>query len=133
MDYPTRIGALQAMSRRAAQLREETETEACAGMGGVWAIDGMSRARIRIQHTEAGGRQTILGPRRCNERRATADLEKIRAAAASKSTRHECFEAMQQEAKRLQTEADAAPGGVEVFQGGHRARVQYTDDGDREI
>ena len=125
VDQPTRLAALQAMSRMAAQLREEAGADSRAGAGSIYAVDGGHRARIK--YTDDGDRE-IKGPRRCNERRATADLEKMRAAAASKTTRRERFEAMQQEAKRLQTEADATPGSVEVFDGGYRARVQYYEN-----
>ena len=110
------------MSREAARLRGESEAEA-GGVGGVVAAEGMYRARI--QCTEEAVPKEIKGPRRANEGRAKADLDAMRAAAAEKPTRGERFEAMQQEARRLQTEADTETGGVEVFQGGYRARIRY--------
>ena len=69
------MGAQQAMQHAAARLKESATAEA----GGIVAIDGEYRARI--QYTgNAGSPKKIYGPRRCNECRAQADLETIRAA-----------------------------------------------------
>ena len=63
--------------------------------------------RARVQYTDsAGARMVMKGPRRYDdERRARADLERIRAAGVGKPTRAEHLEAMAAEAHRLQAHA----------------------------
>ena len=77
---------------------------AAADAGGVVEVDGEHRARV--QYTDNARKSCeIIGPRRDDGRRAQADLEAMRVAAADKSTRAEHFEAMAEEARRLQEHA----------------------------
>ena len=112
-EQTTRMGALQAMRREAARLKEEAETEREADrsmveaeteIGGVEAVQGGYRARVR--NTDGAGAQKVTqGPRRHDERRAKADLDAMRATAANKPTREEYLTAKQTEAHRLQEHA----------------------------
>ena len=79
-EHTTRMGALQAMQLAAARLKESAVAEA----GGIVAIDGEYRARIK--YTDNGGLpKEIKTPRRSNESRPQADLERIRSAGAGYS------------------------------------------------
>jgi len=59
--------------------------------------------RARLQYNQGGTVHDIYGPSRLEKRRAQADLEAIRAAGVNKSTRAECIEAMQAEARSILT------------------------------
>jgi hypothetical protein len=96
----TRAEALQAMELQAIHLKNEATGED----GGLHAKGSQHQARV--QYTDSSGaRKDMYGPVRHDARRAQADLETIRAAAASKPARPECFEAMADEAHRLQKHA----------------------------
>ena len=99
-EHTTRMGALQAMQQAAARLKESAVAEA----GGIAVVDGEYRARIKYTDN-SGLPKEIKAPRRCNERRAQADLERIRAAGAGKPTREMSLEAMAKEAQLLQEHA----------------------------
>jgi hypothetical protein len=115
-----RSAAIQAMEDEAERLKDEAK----AGHGGVEAIRGEHRARV--QYTDSNGAQSkIHGPCRNDKRLAQADLEAMRAAAANKPARAAQFEAMADEARRLQDKGEE--GGVVEVDGEHRARVQYAD------
>jgi hypothetical protein len=98
VDKPTRAERLEAMATEAQRLHDETEA------GGVVTIDGEHRARVKYADSSGKPRE-IKGPRRYDERRAQSDLEAMRAAAASEPTRAAHFEAMANEARRLQEHA----------------------------
>jgi len=99
-EHTSRADGLEAMQAAAKRLKEAAAAEA----GGVVEIDGEHRARL--QYTDCARNSCeIKGPRRHDERRAQADLESMRAAAADKPTRAEHFEAMAREAHRLQEHA----------------------------
>ena len=104
-EHTTRVGALQAMKQEADRLKEEAvaereadrlKEEASAEDGGVELCREGYRSRFR--HIEGGVNHLFQGPRRHDARRAQADIEVIRAAAAGKPTRAEQLEAMQAEA-----------------------------------
>jgi hypothetical protein len=96
----TRAEALQAMELQAIHLKNEAKSED----GGLHAKGNQHQARV--QYTDSSGaRKDMYGPVRHDARRAQADLETIRAAAASKPARPEYFEAMADEAHRLQKHA----------------------------
>ena len=76
------MGVQQAMQHAAARHKESAVVEA----GGIFAAGDAYRAHI--QYTDnTGSPNEIYGPRRCDERRGQADLERIRAAGAGKPTR----------------------------------------------
>ena len=111
-EHTSRADGLEAMQAAAKRLKEAAAAEAggvvkeaaAAEAGGVVEIDGEHRARL--QYTDCARNSCeIIGPRRHDERRAQADLESMRAAAAEKTTRAEHFEAMATEAHRLQEHA----------------------------
>jgi hypothetical protein len=90
------------MEDEADRIKDEAKTG--HEQGGVQAIRGEHRARVK--YTDSNGAQSeIYGPCRNDQRRAQADLEAIRAAAASKPTQTEHFETMANEAHRLQKHA----------------------------
>jgi hypothetical protein len=96
----TRAVALQAMELQAIHLKNEAKGED----GGLHVKGNQHQARV--QYTDSSGaRKDLYGPVRHDARRAQADLETIRAAAASKPARPEYFEAMADEAHRLQEHA----------------------------
>ena len=106
---------MQAAAKRlkeaaAAEAGGVVKEAAAAEAGGVVEIDGEHRARL--QYTDCARNSCeIKGPRRHDERRAQADLEAMRAAAADKPTRAEHFAAMAKEAHRLQRGTSGDCGG----------------------
>ena len=95
-----RTEALQAMESQSIFMKSEAANEA----GGIQMKGFEHRARMRcLDHS--GGLRVIQGPCRLDARRAQADLERIRAAAASQPTRADDCEAMAEEAHRLQAQA----------------------------
>jgi hypothetical protein len=122
-----RSAAIQAMEQEADRLKDEAKTE--ASEGGIETVKGGHRARVRYTDS-SGSQKQFRGPPRHDERRARADLEAMRAAAASEPARAAYFEAMANEAevaiavgkeqldrKHLQTDSEPEPE-----QGGHRLR-----------
>jgi hypothetical protein len=90
------------MEQEADRLKDETKTE--ASEGGIETVTGGHRARVQYNDS-SGSQKQFRGPPRHDERRAQADLEAIRAAAASKPAQTKHFEAMANEAHRLQKHA----------------------------
>ncbi len=80
------------MQQKADRLKAEGKTE----VGRVELCGNENRAHF--QYIQGGVQRDIRGPRRHDERRAQADIEVIRAAAAGKPTRSEQLEAMHIEA-----------------------------------
>ena len=96
-EHTTRTDGLEAMQAAAERLKGAAATET----GGIEVVGDEHRARVR--HADSSGEtHQIQGPLRRDGRRAQADLEAMRAAAADKPTRAEHFEAMATEAHRLQ-------------------------------
>ena len=93
VEHTTRIGALQAMQQKADRLKAEGKAE----VGRVELCGNENRAHFR--YIQGGVQRDIRGPRRHDERRAQADIEVIRAAAAGKPTRAEQLAAMHAEAR----------------------------------
>ena len=97
-----RAAGFEAMEAAAKRLKADTAAE----VGGVETVGDEYRARVRVQYATASGEPCqIQGPCRLDDRRAQADLEAMRAAAADQPTRTEHFEAMAREAQRLQLHA----------------------------
>ena len=129
---PTRETSLEAMAKEAQLLQEHATFEVEAG--GIIAVGDVHRARI--QYTDnAGSPKDIYGPRRYNERRAQADLERIRAAGAGKPTHEMSLEAMANEAQVLKEHAAfevevAIAIGQEQFDQQHMQTDSETDTDD---
>ena len=93
----TRSEALQAMEFQSIHLKNEARIE------DGWTEAKGDQHRAVVSYTDDNGvRRVKTGPVRHDERRAQADLETMRAAAVSNSSRAERFEAQSKEASALQ-------------------------------
>ena len=92
-------------------------------------VNNQGRSRAEIFAWALGSLAHIRGPHRGGDKkRAFEDLLAIRDAAAEETTKMGALQAMKRTADRLKeaNEAEASVGGVEPFQNGHRARIQFT-------
>ena len=99
---PTRSEGLQAMERIAKRLRDEAKV---AMRGGI-KTENADRMFARIKLTYDSLHHEINGPPRQAERRAKADLAKLRQAAQGHATMKESIAAMRQKSRELHQEAE---------------------------
>ena len=99
---PTRSEGLQAMERIAKRLRDEAKV---AMRGGI-KTESADRMFARIKLTYDSVHHEINGPPRQAERRAKADLAKLRQAAQGHATMKESIAAMRQKSRELHQEAE---------------------------
>ena len=140
-DHATRAEAIDAMKRKADELKKDAKAER---RGGTEVAKGGHRTRVRFIDS-SGARKAVVGPIRPDERLARADAVVLHeGASASSTTRAELVEATQKEphhpqqptafdgmkrkADELKKQAKAKRcGGTEVAEGGHRTRTRYID------
>ena len=85
---------------------ERLQDEAKAAMRGGIKTEKSDRNFARIQLTYDSVQEEITGPPRQTERRAKADLAKLRQAAQGHATMKEGIAAMRRKSRELQQEAD---------------------------
>ena len=109
----TRAEGLQAMKAAAKALRDEAKAAAKnvraatqATTRGSVQNEGATGHYARIQYLEDSKQREFAGPTRRSERRAEADLAKLRQAAQGHATMKESIAAMRQKSRELHHEAE---------------------------
>ena len=102
----TRAEGLQAMKAAAQNLRNDAKAAAKNTMRGGIKTENADRMFARIQFTYDSVHDEINGPPRQAERRAKADLAKLRQAAQGRATMKESIAAMRQKSRELHQEAE---------------------------
>ena len=102
----TRAEGLQSMMVATKTLRDEAKAAAKNATRGSIQKEGATGHYARIRYLENSREKEISGPTRRSERRAGADLAKLRQAAQGHVTIKEGIAAMRQKSRELQQEAE---------------------------